>query len=61
MEIVITIEREAGAPTVGAYSEHPSILIVRDAGVSDRELLNAYADALEDLQNEAATTELTRR
>jgi len=51
MEILITIEREPGAPTVGAYSENPSITVVRDASVSDRELLIAYADVLDDLQN----------
>jgi len=47
-EIVITIERELGAPTVAAYSEEPSITVVRDAKVSNRDLLVAYADALEE-------------
>jgi hypothetical protein len=54
MEILITIEREPGAPTVGAYSENPSITVVRDASVSDRDLLMAYADALDDVQNPPA-------
>lgn len=47
-EIVITIEREPGAPTVAAYSEEPSITVVRDASVSNKYLLVAYAEALED-------------
>jgi hypothetical protein len=45
---VITIEREPDAPTIAAYSEEPSITVVRDASVSDKELLLAYAEALED-------------
>ncbi|HEY5350759.1 MAG TPA: hypothetical protein VIJ64_13525 [Candidatus Lustribacter sp.] len=49
MEIVITLEREPGAPTVGICSEEPAIYVIRDANVSDRELLIAYADALEKL------------
>jgi hypothetical protein len=48
MEIVITLEREPGAPTVGIYSENPKITVVRDASASDRELLEAYAYALEE-------------
>ena len=47
--LVITIEREPGAPTIGAYSDEPSITVVRDASVSDRELLMAFADVLEDV------------
>jgi hypothetical protein len=54
MDILITIEREPGASTVGAYSENPSITVVRDASVSDRDLLIAYADVLDDVQNPAA-------
>ena len=45
---VITIEREHGAPTIAAYSDEPSITVVRDASVSDKDLLVAYAKALED-------------
>jgi hypothetical protein len=47
-EIVITIEREPGAKTVAAYSDEPSITVVRDAAVSNKELLAAYAEALEE-------------
>lgn len=54
MEIVITIEREPDAPTVGIYSVDPAIYVVRDATVSDRELLEAYAYALEELQKAPA-------
>jgi hypothetical protein len=50
MEIVITLEREPGAPTVGISSDDPAIYVVRDASVSDRELLEAYAYALEEHQ-----------
>ena len=49
MEIAITLVREQGAPTVGIYSEEPAIYVIRDAAVSDKELLAAYADALEDI------------
>jgi hypothetical protein len=45
---IITIEREPGAPTIAAYSDEPSITVVRDASVSDKELLLAYAEVLED-------------
>jgi hypothetical protein len=48
MEIAITLVREPGAPTVGVYSEEPAIYVIRDANVSDKELLAAYADALEE-------------
>jgi hypothetical protein len=54
MEINITLEREPGAPTAGIYSENPNIFVVRDAGVSDRDLLVAYADALEFSREESA-------
>ena len=47
MEIVITIERDEDASSIAAYSENPNITVVRDASVSNRELLAAYADALE--------------
>lgn len=56
MEIVITLEREPGAPTVGISSEHPNITVVRDASVSDRELLTAYADLLEFSREETPAT-----
>jgi hypothetical protein len=46
MKIVIRLIREPGAPTVAIFSEDPAIYVVRDAGVSNRELLAAYADAL---------------
>jgi hypothetical protein len=48
MEIVITIEREPGAPTVGISSEDPAIYVIRDASATDTELLTAYAEALEE-------------
>jgi len=38
-----------GAPSIAAYSDDPSITVVRDAKVSDRELLPAFADVLEDV------------
>jgi hypothetical protein len=41
-------------PTAGIYSENPNIFVVRDAGVSDRDLLVAYADALEFSREESA-------
>jgi hypothetical protein len=47
--MVITIEREPGAPTIAAYSDDPSITVVRDANVTDRELLMAFVDVLEDM------------
>jgi hypothetical protein len=47
-ENVITIERTPGAPTVAIYSENPNITVVRDASVTDTELLAAYAEALEE-------------
>jgi len=50
MEIVITLEREPGAPTVGISADGPAIYVVRDAIVSDRKLLEAYAYALEEHQ-----------
>ncbi len=44
-DIIITIER---TPTQAAiYSDEPGITVIRDAHVSDRELLLTYADALE--------------
>jgi hypothetical protein len=55
MEIVIKLVRELGAPTVGVYSEDPAIYVVRDASVSDRALLVAYAEALAEHQSEAVT------
>jgi hypothetical protein len=55
-EIVITIEREPGAPTVGIHSEEPGIVVIRDASASNGELLAAYAVALEDLEAEARAT-----
>ena len=58
MEIIITIEREPGAPTVGVYSDVPSITVVRDASVTDRELLMAYAEVLDDLQYPPAENSL---
>jgi hypothetical protein len=48
MEIVITLVREPDAPTIGVYSEDPAIYVVREANVSDKELLAAYAEALEE-------------
>jgi hypothetical protein len=50
-EIVITIERTPGAPTVAIYSENPNITVVRDAGATDSELLAAYTEAREDSRN----------
>ncbi len=47
--MAITIEREPGAPTIAAYSDEPNITVVRDANVTDRELLMAFADVLEDV------------
>jgi hypothetical protein len=47
--MVITIEREPGAPTIAAYSDDPNITVVRDADVTDRELLIAFAEVLEDV------------
>jgi hypothetical protein len=44
-EIVITIERTTTQASI--YSEEPGIIIIRDAHVSDRELLSTYADVLE--------------
>jgi hypothetical protein len=47
-DIVITIER---TPTQAAiYSDEPGITVIRDAHVTDRELLLAYADSLEEMQ-----------
>jgi hypothetical protein len=44
-DIVITIER---TPTQAAiYSNEPGITIIRDAHVSDRDLLMAYANTLD--------------
>jgi hypothetical protein len=54
MEIVITLEREPGASTVGIYSEDPAIYVIRDATVSDTDLLAAFACALADLRSEVA-------
>ena len=48
MELVITLERTPGAPTVGIFSENPNITVVRDASATDSELLAAYAVALEE-------------
>jgi len=47
MEYVVLIEREPGAPTIGAYSPDVNVTVVRDASVSDEELLAAFKDALE--------------
>ncbi len=47
-DIVITIER---TPTQAAiYSDEPGITVIRDAHVTDRELLLAYADSREEMQ-----------
>jgi hypothetical protein len=47
-DIVITIER---TPTQAAiYSDEPGITVIRDAHVSNRDLLLAYADSLEEMQ-----------
>ncbi len=54
MEIAITIERELGAPTVGIYSVKPAVYVVRDASASNKELLAAYAEALEALEESYA-------
>ena len=50
MQIVITIEREPGAPTVGVSSEDPAIYVIRDASATDAELLAAYAEALDEIR-----------
>ncbi len=56
MELHITLEREPGAPTVGISSEDPNIIVIRDASVSDRDLIVAYADALEFSREESTAT-----
>jgi len=48
MEIVITLERNPGAPTVAVYSDEPNITVVRAASVTDKDLLVAYAQVLEE-------------
>jgi hypothetical protein len=57
VEIAITLVREQGAPTVAICSEEPGIYVIRDASASDRDLLTAYADALEEIRNEPSTLE----
>jgi hypothetical protein len=48
-DIIITIER---TPTQAAiYSDEPGITVIRDAHVTDRELLLTYADVLEAHRN----------
>jgi hypothetical protein len=47
MEYVVLIEREPGASTVGAYSPDVNVTVVRDASVSDGDLLAAFKDALD--------------
>ena len=44
----VLIEREPGAPTVAAYSpdDAVNVTVVRDASVTDEELVAAFKDAL---------------
>jgi hypothetical protein len=48
-EIAVVIDREPGAPTVGAFAADPNIgvNVIRDASVSDRELLEAFRSAFD--------------
>ncbi len=50
MELVITIERDSESDSVSIYSEDPNICVIRDADVSDDDLLREYADILEDVR-----------
>lgn len=48
VEFPVIIEREPGAPTVGAYSPDVEVYVVRDATVGDDDLIAAYGEALRD-------------
>jgi hypothetical protein len=54
--MTITIYREPGAPTAGATAEdgEHTVVVVRDASVSDRELVMEALDGIEDLRTEPA-------
>jgi hypothetical protein len=46
-EIAVVIDREPGAPTVGVFAADPDIgvNVIRDASVTDEELLEAFRSA----------------
>jgi hypothetical protein len=50
MEFVITIERDSESDSVSIYSEEPNIVVIRDANMSDADLLRDYAEILEDVR-----------
>lgn len=46
LQYAVLIEREEGAPTVGAYSPDVSVYVVRDASATDDEMIAAFKEAL---------------
>ena len=46
MEYAVLIEREPGAPTIAASSPDVNVTVIRDASVSDEQLLADFRDAL---------------
>ena len=47
MQYAVFIEREPGAPTIAAYSPGVNLTVVRDASVSDDEILVDFQEDLD--------------